>query len=155
MLEGRSPYPPGGSGRRRIDNRATASTISYAHDNHRLAGTVERVTCHSPECGFCVLRVQGRGQRELTTVTGSAAPVAPGEHLEAEGQWVNDRQYDLQFSETTGHTGSLEDVLPAHYYEIREARSLPRPLGEGWGEGTIRGEATFHRPGWLASPHDR
>jgi cobalt/nickel transport system permease protein len=41
------------------------------------------------------------------------------------------------------------------YYEIRAAPSLPRPLGEGWGEGTIRGEATFHHPGWLGSPHDR
>jgi hypothetical protein len=43
----------------------------------------------------------------------------------------------------------------ALYYEIRAAPSLPRPLGEGWGEGTIRGEATFHHPGWLGSPHDR
>jgi hypothetical protein len=32
----------------------------------------------------------------------------------------------------------------------------PSPfMGEGRGEGTIRGEATFHRPGWLDSPHDR
>ena len=41
------------------------------------------------------------------------------------------------------------------YDEIRVARSLPRPPGEGWGEGRIRGETTFHRPGWLGSPHDR
>ncbi len=41
------------------------------------------------------------------------------------------------------------------YNEIRAARSLPRPLGEGWGEGTIGGETTFHGPGWLGSPLDR
>ncbi len=41
------------------------------------------------------------------------------------------------------------------YNEFREARSLSRPLGEGWDEGTIRGEAAFHCPGWLAPPHDR
>ena len=41
------------------------------------------------------------------------------------------------------------------YYGIRAAPSLPRPLGEGWGEGTIRGEATLHRLGWLVSAHDR
>ena len=49
--------------------------------------------------------------------------------------------------------GRMGNIMP--YYEIREARSLPRPVGEGWGEGTIRGEAAFHHPGWLASPHDR
>jgi hypothetical protein len=38
------------------------------------------------------------------------------------------------------------------YYEIRAAPSLPRPLGEGWGEGTIRGEATFIIRGGSARP---
>jgi hypothetical protein len=32
-----------------------------------LQGSVERVTFHSPESGFCVLRVKVRGQRELAT----------------------------------------------------------------------------------------
>ncbi len=38
--------------------------------------------------------------------------------------------------------------------QMREAHSLPRPLGEGWGEGTIWGEATCHPLGWRASPYD-
>ena len=74
-----------------------ASTIPYAHDNDHLAGTVERVTFHSPESGFCVLRVQVRGQRELVTVIGSAASVTPGEYIECAGNWTNDRQHGLQF----------------------------------------------------------
>jgi len=41
-----------------------------------LAGLVERVTFHSPESGFCVLRVKARGQRELITVVGHAATIA-------------------------------------------------------------------------------
>lgn len=45
-------------------------------------------------------------------------------------------------------------VAPAHYDETREARSLPLAPGEGRGEGTIRGEATFRHPG-CDSPHDR
>ena len=49
----------------------------------------------------------------------------------------------------------LADSELANYDEIRVARSLPRPPGEGWGEGRIRGETTFHRPGWLGSPHGR
>jgi exodeoxyribonuclease V alpha subunit len=62
-----------------------------------LQGSVERVTFHSPESGFCVLRVKVRGQRELVTVVGSAASVTPGEYIECAGNWTNDRQHGLQF----------------------------------------------------------
>ncbi|WP_418904055.1 hypothetical protein, partial [Cereibacter sphaeroides] len=37
-----------------------------------LAGLVERVTFHSAESGFCVLRVKARGHRDLVTVVGHA-----------------------------------------------------------------------------------
>ncbi len=62
-----------------------------------LQGSVERVTFHSPESGFCVLRVKVRGQRELVTVIGSAATIRPGEYVECAGAWTNDRQHGLQF----------------------------------------------------------
>jgi exodeoxyribonuclease V alpha subunit len=63
----------------------------------RLAGAVERVTFHSEQSGFCVLRVKVRGQRDLMTVIGSAAAVSAGESIEAQGAWVNDREHGLQF----------------------------------------------------------
>ena len=62
-----------------------------------LAGAVERVTFHSAESGFCVLRLKVRGERDLVTLTGQAASVAPGEYIEAAGWWVNDRKHGLQF----------------------------------------------------------
>ena len=65
--------------------------------SERLQGSVERVTFHSEDSGFCVLRVKGKGQRELVTVVGTAAVIAPGEYIECEGAWVNDRQHGLQF----------------------------------------------------------
>jgi exodeoxyribonuclease V alpha subunit len=34
----------------------------------RLSGAIERVTFHSEEAGFCVLRVKVKGQRDLVTV---------------------------------------------------------------------------------------
>jgi exodeoxyribonuclease V alpha subunit len=64
----------------------------------RFSGTVERITFHSEENGFSVLRVQGRGRRELVTVVGHAASVAPGEFIQAEGGWVNDPVHGVQFS---------------------------------------------------------
>ncbi len=63
-----------------------------------LSGTVERVTFHNEENGFSVLRVSVRGRRELLTVVGHAAAIAPGEFIHAEGEWVNDRAHGLQFS---------------------------------------------------------
>ncbi|MBK5970634.1 MULTISPECIES: SF1B family DNA helicase RecD2 [Thiorhodovibrio] len=76
-----------------------APAASY-HANSQLetiAGPVERVTFHSPESGFCVLRVKVRGERELVTVIGNAAQVAPGEHIDARGQWTIDARHGRQF----------------------------------------------------------
>ncbi len=71
---------------------------SPAMSSDHLAGTVERVTFHNEENGFSVLRVQARGRREPVTVVGHAASVSPGEFIQAEGAWVNDRVHGLQFS---------------------------------------------------------
>src|SRR6266511_2992066 len=47
-----------------------------------LAGLVERVTFHSEDSGFCVLRVKVRGQRDLITVIGHAATISAGEFIQ-------------------------------------------------------------------------
>jgi exodeoxyribonuclease V alpha subunit len=62
-----------------------------------LAGSLERVTFHSEETGFCVLRVKVRGHRDLGTVVGTAPSITPGEYVECEGWWVTDRTHGLQF----------------------------------------------------------
>lgn len=66
----------------------------------RLSGSVERVTFHSEESGFCVLRVKVKGKRELVTVIGSAATITPGEFVECVGTWHNDKTHGLQFKTT-------------------------------------------------------
>src|SRR3954469_1808975 len=65
-----------------------------------LAGSVERVTFHSEETGFCVLRVKVRGHRDLVTVVGTAPTISPGEYIEGAGCWVTDRTHGLQFKTT-------------------------------------------------------
>jgi exodeoxyribonuclease V alpha subunit len=69
---------------------------SPAHEEV-LAGLVERVTFHNAENGFCVLRVQARGHRDLVTIVGHAATIATGEWVTATGEWVNDRTHGQQF----------------------------------------------------------
>lgn len=66
----------------------------------RLSGSVERVTFHSEESGFCVLRVKVKGHRELVIVIGSAASITPGEYVECVGTWHNDKSHGLQFKTT-------------------------------------------------------
>jgi exodeoxyribonuclease V alpha subunit len=65
--------------------------------DERLAGSVERVTFHSEESGFSVLRAKVRGHRELVTVVGTAATPSPGEFVECLGSWNNDKVHGLQF----------------------------------------------------------
>ncbi len=66
-----------------------------------LAGTVERVTFHNAETGFCVLKVKARGRRDLVAVVGHAPAVAAGEWVTATGAWVSDRSHGLQFKADT------------------------------------------------------
>jgi len=85
-------------------------TTMRQHDENpleRLSGSVERVTFHSEESGFCVLRVKVRGRRELVTVVGSAASITAGEFVECLGSWHNDRTHGLQFK-----AQRLTTVLP-------------------------------------------
>lgn len=89
-----------------------------------LTGGIERVTFHSPESGFCVLRVKVRGERDLVTVIGAAASVTPGEYLEAEGWWVNDREHGLQFKAV-----DLRVIPP------RTLEGMERYLGSGMVKG--------------------
>ena len=69
-------------------------------DREPLSGLVERVTFHSPDTGFCVLRVKVRGHRELVSVLGSAASVQPGEFIQCSGRWDNNRDHGMQFKAT-------------------------------------------------------
>ena len=62
-----------------------------------LSGLVERVTFHNADNGFCVLRVQVRGKKDLITVVGHVSTIAAGEFVQATGQWLHDRQHGLQF----------------------------------------------------------
>src|SRR5262245_7787646 len=99
-----------------------------APDNERdrepLAGLVERVTFHSAETGFCVLRVKVRGHKDLVTVLGSAAEVHAGESIQASGQWQQHREHGLQF-----RASFLQVVPPSSIEGIR------RYLGSGMIKG--------------------
>lgn len=76
-----------------------------------LTGVIERITFHNLDNGYCVLRVQARGHRDLVTVVGHLSQVIAGEFVEASGEWQMDRQHGQQFKAaelrtTPPHTAS-------------------------------------------------
>ncbi len=78
-----------------------------------LNGFIDRVTYHNPENGFAVLRVKVKGREDLVTLTGNATSVTAGEHVEASGRWVIDRQFGQQFKAAelkTTHPASAEGI---------------------------------------------
>jgi|GEM_PF-1413055 len=89
-----------------------------------LSGTVERVTFHSEESGFAVLRVAVRGRRDFVTVVGQAARISAGEAIQASGSWVNDSTHGLQFK-----AAHLQTAAPT------TAEGMERFLGSGLVKG--------------------
>jgi exodeoxyribonuclease V alpha subunit len=78
-----------------------------------LNGFIERVTYHNPQNGFAVLRVKVKGHDELVCVVGNTTSVTAGEHVEASGRWVIDRQHGQQFKADelkTTHPASAEGI---------------------------------------------
>src|SRR6266481_1693447 len=62
-----------------------------------LSGLIERVTFFNEDTGFTVLKVKVKGHRDLVAVTGSLPSVNPGEWINAQGHWIQDRQFGPQF----------------------------------------------------------
>ena len=120
----------------------TAYPSAIPDPRERLSGSLERVTFHSEESGFCVLRVQVQGQRELVTVSGNAATVTPGEFIEAVGVWVNDRQHGLQFKADT-----LQSVPPTTLAGIEKylGSGMVKGIGPHFAKQLVQafGEAVF------------
>src|SRR5437764_1870029 len=102
----------------------SAASPERTPSNEQISGLIERVTFHSDESGFCVLRVKVKGQPDDVTVVGSLPSVTAGEWLTAEGWWVRDKEYGLQFKTTT-----MKTVPPT------TAEGIERYLGSGLGKG--------------------
>ena len=104
-----------------------------------LSGIIDRVTYHNADNGFAVLKVKAKGRKDLATVVGRIAAVAPGEKLEASGVWQADPQRGLQFKAdtiTTEPPGSASGI------ERYLASGLVRGIGQETAKKLV---ATFGR----------
>jgi sulfonate transport system permease protein len=85
---------------------------------------VERVTYHTEDTGYYVLKVKIRGRSEPVTVTGRVPAVHPGETVRAQGEWVQVAEYGRQF-----RADHLETEAPS------SRDGIERYLGSGLIEG--------------------
>jgi exodeoxyribonuclease V alpha subunit len=103
-----------------------------------LSGLIERVTFFNEENGFAVLKVKATGHRDEVTVVGSLPSVSPGEWVTAEGRWVRDRDFGLQF-----HAELLSSAAPT------TKEGIQKYLGGGMvkGIGPIYARKLVHKFG--------
>ncbi len=86
-----------------------------------FTGIVQRVTFHSPETGWTVIKVSPVDKpHELKTVTLHQATVFAGATMEFTGEWVNHAKYGEQFKAT-----AITEVKPA------TSAALEKYLGSG------------------------
>lgn len=71
--------------------------MSIPSPEETIVGLVERVTYHNAENGFCVLRVNVKGHKDLVTIVGNLHMISAGEFVQASGSWIHDRQHGNQF----------------------------------------------------------
>lgn len=62
-----------------------------------LEGLIERVTYHSPDNGFCVLKVKAKGHKDLVAVLGHSPDISAGEYITASGLFETSRDHGRQF----------------------------------------------------------
>jgi exodeoxyribonuclease V alpha subunit len=71
--------------------------MKHQGDKEYLSGTIERITYHNTDNGFCVIRVKVKGHKDLVTVTGNVPSISAGEYIKCSGIWHNDRNHGKQF----------------------------------------------------------
>lgn len=73
-----------------------------------LEGILERITYHSEETGYTVIKLKVKGKKDLVPAIGCMANMNVGEKLLLKGNWVNHPKHGLQFK-----VESYESLLPA------------------------------------------
>jgi exodeoxyribonuclease V alpha subunit len=117
-----------------------------------LSGLIERVTFHNEENSWAVLKVKAKGHRDLVSVVGSLVSVSAGEWITAQGRWVQDREFGLQF-----RAEMLNSIAPTTKEGIEKylgsgmVKGLARSMPKSWWRSSGRKYSTLSSrrlPAW-------
>jgi exodeoxyribonuclease V alpha subunit len=100
-----------------------------------ISGSIERITYHNEENGFCVLRVKVTGHKDLVTVVGALIAVSAGEFIESSGCWFNDKTHGLQFK-----ASSISLLQPTSLEGIEKylGSGLIKGIGDGYAKRLVK-----------------
>ena len=105
-----------------------------------VEGVIERITFHSEETGFCVLKVKIAGRNSykgegLTTIVGNSITILAGETIFAKGIWINDKNYGRQFK-----ASELVTKQPSSTHAIEKylASGLIKGIGKVYAKKMIK-----------------
>ena len=90
----------------------------------KVSRVIERITYHSDESGYGVIKVRVKGFSELLTLTGKFIKVNVGAIIKAKGNFVINKKFGKQFN-----VKEYKESLPASIYGIEKY------LGSGLIEG--------------------
>lgn len=118
---------------------------NFRHDPsslQHLTGNVERVTFHSEETGFFVVRAKVAGHRDLVTVTGNTPSITTGEYIECQGVWFNDVNHGMQFK-----THQVKTIIPTTQEGMEKylGSGMVKGIGPGFARRLVSffGDAVF------------
>jgi exodeoxyribonuclease V alpha subunit len=66
-------------------------------EKEHIEGTIERITYHSEETSFCVLKAKVKGKKDLLAIIGNVPSISVGEYVKCSGIWHNNPTHGLQF----------------------------------------------------------
>lgn len=99
-----------------------------------LTGQVDRVTYHSEDSGYSILRVRTDKQPGSFTVLGFIHSISPGETIEAVGEWVEHKDFGRQLKAT-----SIRAIPPSTLEGIEKylASGMVKGIGPHFAEKLI------------------
>ena len=66
----------------------------------KISGSIENITFHNEENGYCVLKIRVDDSKELAVVIANLPSINLGEHIDCEGEWITHPKFGSQFNTT-------------------------------------------------------
>ena len=138
------------SGALRLHLPATCATLNLISTEitmdpnpETLTGNIERITFHSEDTGFCVLRIKNKQHPQGISITGQCIHPCPGEMIECIGIWMKNPKYGLQFQ-----AESIRTIPPATAEGMEKylASGLVKGIGAHFAKRLVKafGDQVFH-----------
>ena len=100
----------------------------------QITGSVEQITFHNEENGFTVFKARAIKNKTIFTVVGKSIKLNAGDIIDAEGIWIQNRTYGLQFQ---AETIIVKPPTTSKGIEKYLASSMVKGIGPGFAKKLV------------------